>query len=67
MQQRVVERAREHRHRLERDRVDECVDLPEAEMPGEEQRALPLSVRGADALLALERHAREHLVAASSC
>ena len=62
MQQRVVERPRQHRHRPERHRVDERVDLPEAEVPGEEQRALAVQVGGAHAFLALERHPREHLV-----
>ena len=47
VQQRIVERPREHRHRLERERVHERVDLPEAEVPGEEQRALAVRVRGA--------------------
>ena len=45
VQERVVERPRQHRHRLQRQRVHERVDLPEAEVPGEEQHALALRVR----------------------
>ena len=67
VQQRIVQRPRQHRHWIQRDGVHQGVDLPEPEVPREEQRALPLRVRGADAILALERHARKHLRPASSC
>ena len=39
MQQRIVERPRQHRHRLDLQRVHQRVDLPEAEVAGEEQHA----------------------------
>jgi hypothetical protein len=62
VQERVVERPREHRHRLDRQRMDERVDLPEPEVPGEEQHAPPLRVGMDDALLPLELDALEHLL-----
>ena len=57
---RVVERAREHADRLEPQRVHDRVQLPEAEVPGEEEHALALRVREPRALLAVELDARQH-------
>ena len=47
--------------------MDERVDLPEAEVAGEEQHAALVRVRGAHPLLALELHAAQHLAPATSC
>ena len=60
VQQRIVQRTRQDSHRLHRQRVHERVDLPEAEMAGEQQHALPLPVGGDDPLLSFEFHVREH-------
>ena len=64
VQQRVVERPRQHRHRLDRQRVDQRVDFPEAEMSGEKQHAAVLRVRVDHAIFAFELDARQHLVGA---
>ena len=45
VQQRVVERSRQHGHRLHRQCMDERVDFPEAEMPRVEQDSAVLRVR----------------------
>ncbi len=55
VEQRIVERSREHRHRAKLERVHERIDLPEAEVAGEEQDALALRVCRDDALFAFER------------
>ena len=65
MQQRDCRAARQHRDRLEPQRVHERVDLPVAEVPGEEEHALALRVRRAGALLALELDAAQHRVGRS--
>ena len=49
---RVVERAREHRHRLHAQRLRDRLHLPVAEVPGEEQHAAALLVGLPHALLA---------------
>ena len=67
VQQRIVERTRQHRHRLDLERVHERVDLPEPEVPGEQQHAAPLGVRRAHPLLPFELDAGQHLLRRSSC
>src|SRR5712691_234632 len=57
----VIERARQHANRLEAERVRDGVQLPEPEMAGDEQHALPLRVGKTHPLLAVELDAREHL------
>ena len=64
VQQRVVERPREQRHRLQHERVHEGVDLPVAEVSREEQRPLPHGMRRLDAILPFELHAGQHLLGA---
>ena len=61
VQHRVVERTRQHRHRLDPDGMHERVDLPVAEVSGEQQHATPLSVRVDDALFPLELDVLQHL------
>ena len=60
MQTGIVERARQHANRLEDQRMHHRMHLPEAEMAGEEEHALPLRVGGAHALLAVDDDPRAH-------
>ncbi len=60
MEQRIVERPRQHRHRPERHGVHERIDFPEAEVAGKKQRSLAGRMGRAHALFPFERHARQH-------
>ena len=64
VQQRIVERARQHGHRRDLERVHQRIDLPEPEVPGEQQHPAAVRVRRADPLLPLELDARQHLLRA---
>ena len=60
MEKRIVERPRDHAERLEPQRVDEGVQLPEAEVAGKEQHAAALRVRQPRAILPVELDTRQH-------
>ena len=60
VQQRIVQRPGEHGHGPERESVNESVDFPESEMPGEKQHALSMRVGGAQPVVAFELHAAHH-------
>ena len=64
VEQRIVERPRQQRHRMQHQRVHERVDLPVAEVAGEEQRAPAERVRRLHAVLPFELDARQHLLGA---
>src|SRR5207245_527871 len=61
----IIERACEHANRLDAAGVRDRVQLPEAEVAGEEQHALALRVGVTRALLAVELDAVEHRLARS--
>ena len=63
----IVERAREHADRAQLQPVHDRVQLPEAEMAGEEQHALALRVGEARAILAFELDALRASRRATAC
>ena len=58
----VVERSGHHRHRLQPQSVHQRLQLPVAEVSGNEQHPLAVRVCGPHPLLALELHPRQQLV-----
>ena len=61
VQSRIVERAREYADRAQTQAVHQGVQLPVAEMAGEEEDTLALCVCVAGAILALKLDACQHL------
>jgi hypothetical protein len=55
---------REHRHRLDRQRMHERIDFPVAEVPRVQENAAILGMRVHHALLAVEFHPSQHFVGA---